>query len=122
MFGRVTSSGICFHSSNWQTDVFYFEDRSYGTLLVHYFQVNFEFFFAMPYCSILFNLSEQYSLDWRISNLVCPGGIGEGPRVLLEHLHSTVLRKGSVTSTSISKIYCPNAIVVNSLSLQFSGF
>ena len=33
--------GIPFHSSNWQTDIFYFEDRSYGTLLVHYFQVKF---------------------------------------------------------------------------------
>ena len=25
-------SGIPFHSSNWQTDVFHFQDRLYGTL------------------------------------------------------------------------------------------
>ena len=29
-------SGIPFHLSNWQTDLFHFEDRSYGTLLVYY--------------------------------------------------------------------------------------
>ena len=43
-------------------DVFYFEDRLYGTLLVHYFQVKFQLFFAMLYYSILFVLCEQYSL------------------------------------------------------------
>ena len=52
-------SGILFHSSNWQTDVFYFEDCSYGTLLVDYFQVKFPLFFAMTYSSMLFVLSEQ---------------------------------------------------------------
>ena len=109
-------SGIPFHSSNWQTEVFYFEDRSYGTLLVHYFQVKFQLFFAMPCCSILFVLSEQYSLSWRISIVVCPDVQDEGSRVSLEHLQSTVLRRASVTSTSISKIYCPNAIIENSLS------
>ena len=45
--------------------------------------------------------------------MVCPDGHGEGSRVLLEHLQSIVLRRASVTSTSISKIYCPNAIIVN---------
>ena len=97
-------------------DVFYFEDRLYGTLLVHYFQVKFQLFFAVPWSSILFVLSEQYSLSWRISIVVFPDGQGEGSRVLLEHQQSTVLRRDSVTSTSISKIYSPNAIIVNSLS------
>ena len=103
-------SGIPFHSSNWQTEVFYFEDRLYGTLLVHYFQVKFQLLFAMPYCSILFVLSEQYSLSWRTSIVVCPNVQGEGSIVSLEHLQSTVLRRASVTSTSMSKIYCPSAI------------
>ena len=94
-------SGIPFHSSNWQTEVFCFEDRSYGTVLVNYFQVKFQLFFAMPCCSILFVLSEQYSLSWRISIVVCPDVQGEGSRVSLEHLQSTVLRRASVTSTSI---------------------
>ena len=76
------------------TDVFYFEDRSYGTLLVHYFQVKFQLFFAMPHCSILFILSEQHSLSWRNSIVVCPDGHGEGSRVSLEHLQSTMLWKG----------------------------
>ena len=62
-------------------DVIYFEDRSYGTLLVHYFQVKFQLFFAMPYCSILFILSQQYSLSWRISVVVCPDGQGEGSKI-----------------------------------------
>ena len=93
---------------NWQTEVFYFEDCSYGTLSVHYFQVKFQLFFAMPYCSILFILSEQYSLSCRISIVVCPDVQGEGSRVSLEQLQSTVLRRASVTSTSIFKIYCPN--------------
>ena len=48
--------------------------------------------------------------------MVCLDGQGEGSRVLLEHLQSTVLPRASVTSTYISKIYCPNAIIVNSLS------
>ena len=113
---ELPRSDISFHSSNWQTEVFYFEDRSYGTLLVHYFQVKFQLLFTMPYCSILFVLSEQYSLSWRISIVVCPDLQSEGSRVSLEHLQSTVLRRASVTSTSISKIYCPNAIIENSLS------
>ena len=65
-------------------DVFYFEGRSCGTLLVHYFQVKFQLIFAMPYCSILFILSERYSLSWRISIVVCPDRHGERSRVLLE--------------------------------------
>ena len=97
-------------------DVYYFHDRSYGTLLVHYFQVKFQLFFAMPYCSILFVLSEQYSLNWRISIVIYPDVQGEGSRVSLEHVQSTVLRRASATSSSISKTYCPNAIIVNSLS------
>ena len=109
-------SDISFHSSNWHKELFYFEDRSYGTLLVHYFQVKFQLLFAMPCCSILSVSSEQYSLSWRISIVVCPDVQGEGSRVSLEHLQSTVLRRASVTSTSISKIYCPNAIIENSLS------
>ena len=59
----------------------------------------------MPYCSTLFVLSEQYSLSWRISIVVCPDGQGEGSRVSLEHLQSTVLRKASETNTSTFKIY-----------------
>ena len=70
----------------------------------------------MPYCSILFILSEQYSLSWRILIAVCPDGHGEGSRVSLEHLLSAALQRASVTSTSISKIYRPNAIIVKSLS------
>ena len=102
---RYLCSGIPFYSSNWQIDVFDFEDRLCGTLLVHYFQVKFQLFYAMPYCSILFILSEQYSLSWKILIVVCSDGHSEGSRVSLEHLQSTVLQRASVTSTSISKIY-----------------
>ena len=49
-------------------------------LLVHSFHVKFQLCFAMPYCSMLFALSEQYSLSWRISIVVCPDGQGEGSR------------------------------------------
>ena len=57
----------------------------------------------MPYCSILFILSEQYSLSWRTSIVVCPDGRGEGYRVSLEHLQSTVLRRACVTSSSVAR-------------------
>ena len=67
----------------------------------------------MRYCATLFILFEQYSLSWRISIEVCPDEHGEGSRVSLEHLQSTVFRRASVTSTSSSEIYCPNAIIVN---------
>ena len=77
-------------------DVFYFEDSSYGPLIVHYFQVKFQLFFALPYCSILFVLCEQYSLSWIILIVVCPNGQGEGSRVSLENVQSTVLRRASV--------------------------
>ena len=58
-------------------DVFNFEDRLHSTLLVHYFQVEFQLFFAMLYCSILFILSEQLGLSWRISIVVCPDKHGK---------------------------------------------
>ena len=82
LFGRVTcNSGIPFHSSNWQATYFIcFKYRSYDTLLVHYFQITFQLFFAMPYCSILFILSEQYSVSRRISVVVLPDGQGKGSK------------------------------------------
>ena len=110
---KYLCSGIPFHSCNWQMNVFYFEDRSYSTLWAHYFQVNFSYFLpCRTSCSILLVLSEHYSLSWRISIVVCPDVKGEGFRVLLEHLQSTVLRRASVTSTSFCKIYCPIDLLI----------
>ena len=62
-------SGIPFHSSNWQTEVFHFQDRSYATPEVHYFQAKCQIYFAMSYCSKLCILS--WTMQFKLKNFSC---------------------------------------------------